>query len=91
MNKAPLCAALWVEVLRVEMLGVEMLVVEMLAVEMLVLEMLVVEVPTDPLRRALSVPRRRVQLRRRRAPTRPAMPMITAAPGVGIAAVGSMI
>ena len=86
MNKAPLHAALWVEVLGVEVLGVAMLVVEMRVVEMLVLEVL-----TDPSRGAISVPRRRVQLRRRRAPTRPARPMITAAPGVGIAAVGSMI
>ena len=76
MNKAPRCAALWVE---------------MLGVEMLVVEMLVLEVLTDPSRGAISVPQRRVQLRRRRAPTRPAMPMITAAPGVGIAAVGSLI
>ena len=86
MNKAPRCAALWVEMLGVEMLGVEVLGVEVLAVEMLLLEVL-----TDPSRGAISAPRRRVQLRRRRAPTRPAIPMITAAPGVGIAAVGSMI
>ena len=91
MNKAPLHAALWVEVLGAEVLGVEVLEVEMLAVEMLAVELLAVEVLTNPLRGAISLPRRRVQLRRRRAPTRPAMPMITAAPGVGIAAVGSMI